>query len=422
MRGERWAFFLAVVFTAGLSSIAFGQQHQTLRDRDPDIDAAKKIAAEVQQAGFHWGSFYLQSRLRLADAGFATDVSVPTGDTSGGVRLAVEAPQRLYYVPHRKVVFSADLVPSYAFLGNGEGQFDYTARADAHLLLNHLYLDPYVVLTDKIRAHVSEINRLATARESEFGVNGEWKHSSRTSAIFSVRRRNLSYPCSRPGNTDPCDRLQPRDLPMDLLDRDELTGRVALHHKTFPLTSLFLAAEGGKYEFDRTSFKNSTRRTFGAGFSFDSGRSKVRGEAGLARLDFEQRSESDFEGVTGSLSTERSVGRWAAGVGVARDIGFSIFAGNNYFESTTANAGLSRRVGRSASVRIGALRERDVFPNSLPGRPKRVDDISFYSTGFTYGIWKIGVGTDVGWYERTSTYEGDRDAGIRWLLHLSFTL
>lgn len=422
MRGARWAF-LAVVFIAGFPSIAIGQQSQTLRDRDPDIAAAKKVAAEVQQANFHWGSFYLQSRLRLADAGFASDISVPTGDSSGGVRIAVEAPQRLYYVPHRKMVLSADLVPSYAFLGNGEGQFDYTARADAHFLWNHLYLDPYVILTDKIRAHVAEINRLATAREGEVGVNGEWKHSSRTSAIFALRNRTLSYPCSRPGALNPCDRLQPRDQPMDLLDREEVTGRLALHHKTFPLTSIFVAAEGGKYEFDRTSFKDSTSAMVSGGLLYDSGRTKVRAEAGLRRLDFESDLEKDFQGLTGSASVERARGRWAYGATVARDVSFAIFAGNNYFESTTATAGISRRVGRSITVRANGLREHDVFPNPTPdGGLVRTDDISFYSTGFTYGFWKINVGTDIGWYERTSTFGGDSDSGIRWLLHLSFTL
>ena len=406
----RWGFLAIIGF--GVSSFAFGQQSQTLRDRDPDIAAAKGIAAEVQQAGFHFGSFYFHSRLRLGDAGFSSQFSLPTGERNGGFRLAVEAPQNLYYVPHRKVIFSAELIPSYAFLTDG-GQFDYSARADVHFLFNHLYLDTYVILTDRIRAHVADINRLATVRSDETGVGGEWKHSSRTSTVFAVRRGTSRYPQ---------DRFQPEDRPVELLDRDELTGRVAIHHKTFPLTSLFVATEMGKYEFTRTAFKDSSRRSLSGGFVYDSGRLQLRGEAGTTSLTFDDPAQLDFDGLTGAFSASRSLGRWSVGLGATRDIGFSVMSSNNYFEATTALASVSRTIGRRLSVRANAMRERDDYPVPVLTGLKRQDDISFYSAGFTLGVWKFDIGSDVGWYERTTTFGGDEDSGIRWLLHLSFTL
>ena len=90
---------LTFAITIGISVAASAQQTQTLRDRDPDLSAAKKVAADLQQANFHNGPWYLLSRFRIADAGYSEGAYVPTGDSEGGLSLKVEAPQRLYFVP-----------------------------------------------------------------------------------------------------------------------------------------------------------------------------------------------------------------------------------------------------------------------------------------------------------------------------------
>jgi hypothetical protein len=40
--------------------------------------------------------------------------------------------------------------------------------------------------------------------------------------------------------------------------------------------------------------------------------------------------------------------------------------------------------------------------------------------GFIYSFRRVRAGFDVGWYERDSNF-GDQEAGIRWLLNLSFS-
>jgi len=65
---------------------------------------------------------------------------------------------------------------------------NYALRADAHFLTNHLYLDVYRTRANQMRAFVSDINRMATVKENETGVVGEFKYSSRTSALFALRR------------------------------------------------------------------------------------------------------------------------------------------------------------------------------------------------------------------------------------------
>ena len=78
----------------------------------------------------------------------------------------------------------------------------------------------------------------------EVGVAGEVKYSSRTSAIFNVRFRDTEYPEDR-FQPDP----QQDHVAIEVLDRREKNARVAFHHKTFPRTSLFVAAEGSDYDF-----------------------------------------------------------------------------------------------------------------------------------------------------------------------------
>ncbi|HUP61182.1 MAG TPA: hypothetical protein VNA69_12260 [Thermoanaerobaculia bacterium] len=404
--------FVTLAVIAGALS-AFAQGGQRLRDRDPDLQSAKGIAAELDQANFHYGPFYFLSRFRISDLGYTQQGYTLTDSSDGGLNLSVEAPQRLYFTPHKKVILTAEAVPGYSFFGDsfGDGQFNYSLRGDAHFLFNHLYLDLYTTRSDTIRPHVADINRLVTQRADEYGVSGEMKYSSRTSALFSIRYEDIEFPG---------DRFQPAS-PIDvaLLNRVERNGRVALHHKTFPLTSLFVAAEMSNYGFRRATYKDSTRRWLGAGFTRDSGRTSLRVEAGPATLDFEDPTQRDYSEVIGMATINRSKSRWNYGAGVERDVGFSIFADNNYFIASIANANVSYVATRRLTLRTGASYERDDYDVPVGGLIRK-DTIEFYRIGFLYNFRRFQTGVDVGWYERQSNFS-DRDAGIRWLFYLSFS-
>lgn len=402
---------------------------QTLRDRDPDLEAAKRLTGELQQANVHSGPFYLWSRLRIADAGYSEQTYLPTGDTSGGLALTVEAPQRLYFVPRKKVMFTADLVPGYSFFESNErrsSQFNYLARGDVHFLFNHLYLDLYAQREDQLRAQVADVNRLATLQADEAGVAGELKYSSRTSGTFSLRFRDLSYPEDRfqpdigPGVIDP-GTGDPLKVPVFLLNRNERNARLSLMHKTFPLTSLFVAGERSDYNFRRATYKDSTRTWVGAGFLYNAGRTRLRVEAGPARLEFDDPSQRDYEGLVAALEANRSNGRWQYAFNAGRDVGFSIFLNNNYYIANTARVSVDYAATRRLSLRAGSAFERDTYDVTVNGRGRR-DEISFTYAGFSYGIRRVRAGVDVGWYERDSTFlDDDEDSGIRYVLHLSFT-
>jgi len=395
--------------------LAFAQDAQRMRDRDPDLAGAKKVASDLQQANFHSGPFYLFSRLRIGDAGYSEDYYVPTSDSTGGVSLTVEAPNRLYFVPQRKIVLSAEVIPGYSFLSSGDkrGQFNYAARGDAHFLLNHLYLDLYTAQSDQLRAHVADVNTLATLKSRETGLSGEAKYSSRTSGIFTVRYIDDKYPPNR---------LQPADPARDvsLLNRTEKNARVSLVHKTFPLTSFFLAAEGSEYDFSRATYKNSQRLYTSAGLLYDRGRTSMRLEAGPARLRFDDPTQRDYQGIQGAFAATRGNGRWTYSLNANRDLGFAIFVDNNYFVADTAQVGVDYIASRRLSLRANSAYEHDRFDTPVLGRLRR-DTVTFNSVGFLYTLRRIRAGIDVGYYERTTTAFGDEDSGIRYVLHLSFT-
>jgi hypothetical protein len=407
---------IAAIITATIPVIISAQtstaSSQTLRDRDPDLSGAKKLAAELQDANFHYGSFYLLSRLRIADAGYTETAYVPTGEEGGGLRLTVEAPQRLYYVPHKKTVFTAEVVPGYNVFSEGrnDNRLDYLVRGDAHLLLNHLYVDLYTQRADQLRAQI-EVNELAATEDEETGLAGEFKYSSRTSMQFAGRYREQRFPD---------DRFEPGDTPLALLDRSERNVRAAFLHKTFPLTSLFVAAEGSNYGFRHATYKDSARRYAGAGFSHDSGRTQFRAEAGPATLDFEDPSQQDYEGVIGSLRAGRSNGRWTYTGTLSRDVAFAIVRDNNYYIVDSGTAGVNYSATRRLDLRANVVAQQLDYDRPVAGKTRR-DTISFSSVGFGYKLRKLAFGLDAGWYERDSTGAGDVDSGIRYVLHLSFT-
>jgi hypothetical protein len=418
--GEAVKRFIIIAAMTAIPLAAWAQNTQVLRDRDRDLAGAKRVVGEIQQANIHSGPFYLWSRIRLSDAGFTEDVYLPTGEARGGINLRVEAPNRFYFVPHRKTVFTIDAVPGYTFLNRGDrsGQFDYRLRGDAHFLLNHLYLDAYMNLTDQLRAQVADINRLATQRERESGLGGELKYSSRTSMFFSGNYREVKFPTNR---------LQPKDVPqITLLDRIERNGRLSLHHKTFPLTSLFVAAEASTYGFRRATYKDSSRRYAGAGFIRASGRTSLRVEAGRTRLDFDDPTERDYSGITGEIGIGRSNGRWNTTLTGQRDIGFSIFGDpvtlqndNNYYISTAGSLQVQYSATRKLNLRGGLTAERDNYDVPVHGL-LREDILTYSYVGFIYSFRRLALGADLGWFTRESNFLGD-DSGIRWVLHLSFT-
>jgi hypothetical protein len=389
-----------------------------LRDRERAFSASQEIANDLRKAHFHHGPFYLLSTFQLSDIGYDSSFYVPTADRQSGFRFGVQAPTRLYIVPSKKTIYSIDVRPELSFFTRGKRStvFGYKARADAQYLLNHLYLDVYAENADQLRADVSEIARLLTEKAHAYGVSGELKYSSRTSATFNVAALKTAYPLTA---------IQPTDVPIEVLDRTGHNYRLAINHKTFPLTALFLTAEFSDYSFPNAVYKNGKRTFAGGGFVNDNGRSVTRVEVGAGKLDFFRPGQHDFEGALGNLTSSRKIGRsTTATLNAARDLDFSVFLFNNYYIADRVSAALAWDATRRLTITLQGALGRDLYETPVDGPHgflRRRDVFSFPSIGFTYGIARLRGGLDIGYVNRTSNFDVNLDHGIRMLFRLSFT-
>jgi hypothetical protein len=389
-----------------------------LRDRERALSASQEIAADLRKAHFHHGPFYLLSTFQLSDIGYDSSFYVPTADRQSGFRFGIQAPTRLYFVPSKKTVYSIEVTPEYSFFRRGvkRNVFGYAARADAQYLLNHLYLDVYAQNSDQLRADVSEIARLLTERARSYGVSGELKYSSRTSATFNVATLKTSYPLTA---------LQPDGVPVQLLDRSGHNYRITFNHKTFPLTALFLAGEYSDYSFPEAVFKNSRRTFAGGGFVNDTGRAVTRVEIGAGKLDFFRPGQHDFQGALGNLSSNKKFGRSTTGtLSASRDVDFSLFLFNDYYIADRFSAALAWDATRRLQLTLQGAIGRDLYETPVSGPHgflKRRDQFSFPSIGFTYGFARLRGGLDVGYVDRTSNFDVNLDHGMRLLFRLSLT-
>ncbi|MEA2329435.1 MAG: hypothetical protein QOE68_4394 [Thermoanaerobaculia bacterium] len=388
-----------------------------LRDRERSFAASQAIAADLRRAHFHHGPFYLLSTFQLSDIGYDSSFYVPTADRQSGFRFGVQGPTRLYVVPSKKTIYSIDVRPEWSFFNKGKRNvFGYKARADAQYLLNHLYVDVYAENADQLRADVAEIARLLKERANAYGVSGELKYSSRTSATFNASTTQTRYPL----NT-----LQPLGIPLQALDRNGHNYRLAINHKTFPLTSLFATGELSDYSFMSATNKNGRRTFLGAGFQNDSGRSLTRFEAGPGRLQFFRPGEHDFRGPLANLSHNRKIGHSTTfSLNASRDLDFSLFRSNNYYIADRFSAGFAWDVTRRLQLTLQDSIGRDLYETPVLGPHgflKRKDQFSFPSIGFTYGFARLRGGLDIGYVRRTSNFDENLDDGIRILFRLSFT-
>ena len=414
------AIALAVVYPASLAA------QEGLRDRDPQLEAARRITEDLRRATLHSGPFYLLSSLNISDIGVEQRFYVPTNEQASGIAFSIGAPQRLYIVARKKLIFSADVAPTWAFGlqrkdQNGEkvpnekkrNQFGYRLRADTQLLLNHLYLDAYGQQSDDLYADSAEINRILTLKNQEFGAVGEAKYSSRTSSSFAAIHRKIDHPT---------DRFQPFNVPIQLLDRSENDYRASILHKTFPLTGLFVSGEMSDYRF-RTATRKDSRRIFtGGGFLFDNGRAVLRVEAGNGRLRFDDPNGHDYSGLLGNLRFSRRVAAHSSiTIEVARDLEFSIFANNDYFLFDRGSLATEWDANRRLTLRAGAQVGRNLYQVPVGGVLRR-DTYTYPWVGFLWTIRRLRVGADVGYYQRTSNLISAEEAdGIRVVLRLSLT-
>lgn len=402
---------------------------QNVRSRDRTFEASETLAADLRRARLHSGPFYLLSNIEFSDLGYENQFFFPTTEQAGGLSLAISAPQKLYFVPARKTIYSLTVTPEYAFFQKGVSQapWGYLVRGDAHFLLNHLYINPYALQSNKLQALSGEVNRIVTQKEETAGVQGEVRYSSKTRALYSASARRYTYPASRYQPPDITTNIGTRGSLFDL-DRREQNGRLSLLHHTFPLTSLTLAGEVNKYTFTNSVDRNAIRHYVAPGFVYDSGRGTWKGEVGPAVLHFYTPGPGgDFRGVVGSTQYGRRLGiRNQMTIALDRDVDFSIAQGERYFVADRALFAIDRQATRRLTLRFSSTVGRDNYP-AVTVNPvnvqlaQRHDEFSFTAIGWRYTLRHIKGGFDIGYYQRRSNYDIDEQNGIRLAIALSLS-
>jgi hypothetical protein len=392
-----------------------------LRDRDRTLSASQEISTELRRARFRSGPFYLLSSIELSDIGYSSAFFVPTTDQGSGISFGLDAPQKFFYVPTKKTIFSVAATPQYMFFGGNtlqksHSQFGYTVRGDAQFLFNHLYLDFFGQTSDALTPYAAEVNRLVTQKQNRLGVNGEVKYSSRTSLTFQASTNAKRFPSNQ---------FQPSDVQINLLTRNDQTYRTTLVHKTFPLTSLHLAAERSNYRFKFDPIRDSHRTYYGAGFVFNDGKNTLAAEAGPARLDFKNASVRDYKGAIGNAAYTRHNRNWSFSASGNRDIDFSLYDPNTYYildrGSILVEYDATRRLSLHVSDTAGIDRYDIPTATTFGTFVRRRDTMNFAAVGWLYSFTRLRGGFDIGWYKRTSNIGGDNEDGIRGIVRLSFT-
>jgi hypothetical protein len=392
-----------------------------LRDRDRTLSASQRISADLRSARFRSGSFYLLSSIQLSDIGYESQFFVPVADQGSGISFGLSAPNRLYYVPSKKTIFSVQAIPTYTFFSSTQGvkahnQFGYLTRGDAEFLLNHIYLDFYVSRSDSLIPFTGEVDRIATRKRDSTGIAGELKYSSRTSLVFQAGYAGSKFPSTQ---------FQPTDVAINLLDRTEQNYRAMLVHKTFPLTALHAVAERSNYSFPFSPVKDSHRFFYGGGFDFNNGRTGLRAEAGPGKLEFRDPSQKSFSGVLGNAGVTHRTALWSFSAGASRDLDFSLVTPNNYYVLDRATALAEYTVTRRLKLRFSDTEGIDrydiatVLSGGVFGR--RRDTLNFAAVGWLYSFRRLTGGFDIGYFKRTSNADIQTEDGIRGILHLSFT-
>jgi hypothetical protein len=393
-----------------------------LRDRDRTFAASQAISTDLRRARFRSGPFYLLSSIELSDIGYQSQFFVPTSDQGSGISFGLSAPQKLYYVPTKKTIFSVTATPQYTFFGgnssqSSHNQFGYLTRGDAQFLFNHLYLDVFAERSDLLVPYTAEINRIVTQKRDRVGVASEVKYSSKTSFTLQASTNRTRFPSSR---------YQPTDIHLEFLTRSDQTYRSTLVHKTFPLTTLHLAAERSNYRFPFGPERDSHRTYYGAGFVFTDKVNSLQAEAGPARLDFKDASQRDYKGVIGNAQYGRKGPTYAFTLSGSRDVDFSLYDPNMYYILDRATARIDYLATRRLTLRAydtAGVDRYEIPTLSAPGGifVRRRDNMNFIAVGWEYAFTRLRGGFDIGYYKRTSNVAVETEDGIRGILHLSFT-
>jgi hypothetical protein len=411
-----------VAFVLLAATPAFSQEASTIeaRDRETRLRGKDEVQRDLDRAQLRLGAFYLYSTFEIGELGYDENLYAPTEEERDDFTISLSAPQRLYFVPSRKFVLSADVRPGYVWYRKAEDarHWNLRYRGDMHLLFNRMYSDFYYEKADERRRDLSELNFLVDLDSQQIGNDTEIAISSRSNIVTGVFFREIEYPNAEGTAFD--------FEEVSRLNRDEARYSAAFRHKTFPLTSTEIGAARETYDF-QDNRRDGDRDQAWVGATRRTGRSTLRAQIGAARLDYIDPSEKDYSGPLGFVSYEFSPRRrWVGTITGRRDLVFSVYAENQHFAADRLSATFTLPATRWLDLRfVGEAGKNSYFVPTFDEidriNKEREDDILYGSVGFTTRLNRLAVGLDVGRFERKSNFMRFDEDGIRLVLRLSLT-
>lgn len=418
---RRYAIACAVEF---LTVFTLTAQTPTLRDRDREPEGRKALLADLQRARLHYGPFYLVSRLELRNLGFDQEINIPTGDEVEDVTLTVAAPQKLFFVPSKKIILSAQAEPAYVWFNDREDlrQWNYLYRGDVHLVLNRLYADIFATRSDETVRDLAEIGRLVDRKTRVAGIETEFKFTSKTAVRIRHTDTGLDYT-----------RGSEADLEGERLERTEALNSLLFEHKTFPRTALSLMLESENFDFDFADNRDGNLYAIYAGAERTGTAARLIGQPiriqlGYAQLDYDDPAEKDYRGPVGTATIAFSPHRnLILNAAAERSLQFSIFESNNHYAADRAELvttySMGRRFDLFGSLEYGINHYFIPAIDPLDGRSKnRADELTLETAGVKYRLPRGGIlGLGVGYYQRDSNFSRFNEDGIRLFVQLSIS-
>ena len=396
---------------------------------------------EPMEGAWRLGPLRVRPLLQLRDLGYDSNVFLSEEGQEEGdftCRLAGGLRGQVLFGNRGVVGFEAD--SEYVAFATTSSQNYLNGMVDARgdLVLHRLSLFAGGHWSSSMERATSEFDERTRLRFASAFAGAGWRTSNRTSVAGSVSEQQYRYSDADVPGLD------------ESLNRTERTLAVRGVYRAFARSSVFIELSRSRMLFDdgpeeadpqssaQTYSRDSEQRSFMPGISFDPTAPVSGGlKAGRAVFDATDQGKPDFRGLLGEAEVAfRLSDRWRLAGTWERDVSFSIFENNLYFEQRRRGAKFERSLGDRYALEAGGEFEQLDWPerdtSALPGQftdngePVRTcdltgldcsilrrDTIRSYFIGGRMRVWRRSdLSVRLGYRHRSSNIPGESDRQV----------
>lgn len=396
----RFTLFMSLYM---LSISAYGQSYQLFKNE------RYQIKKETQ---FKMGPFRILPTFQLTNIGYDDNIYYqrkednPSSDLTGTF-----SPQiKVYLLLGRKLILSLTDNPEYVYYYNQKRERTFNNSlmpAFKFLFLNRFVISGDYTWKNRRWRATSEFDLRANEKAKSYNGRLFYETPRRTSLGISVSIRQISYEdITSPGEEIYLSRA---------LDREERNGHFEFYYRILNKKGLFFTRGGyTEYKFvhEPTGWRDSFSYQAYSGISFPF-LGRLRGTLSLGYKKFIPSAEGKkgFSGLVGDTSLNLKLLDFKFRLSYHRDIHFSYWTNNIFFNQDTYGAGISLYLSKFLRVdynlRYGEARYPEPKPFDLPdgslNEVKRKDIYLTHTAGLVFRIVKsTGLGVMVNFWKRHS--------------------